>query len=125
MRKAFTLVELMIVVVIIGVMAGFSIPKISGSVIRAKKRDAVLNLNVIHSSNLVYRARNGVNLTAANLAAINDSTSGLGLNIIANGATYDCDGTSCYARGSGFTLTATLGSPLSTTNPSCAGTNCS
>lgn len=122
MRRAFTMVELIIVMVIIAVIAAFSIPNFTKTINRAKSRDAILNLNVIHASNVLYRARNGVNLTAANIAAINTA---LGLNIIANGAAYACNGTTCTATGTGFTATATLASVLSPgVNPACAGASC-
>jgi prepilin-type N-terminal cleavage/methylation domain-containing protein len=118
MRKAFTMVELIVVMVIIGMVAVFAIPNFTKTINRSKARDAVLNLNVIHASNILYRTRNGGNLNEANLAAINTE---LGLNIIANGATYACDGTDCVATGTGFVLTVDLDAVLSDTNPSCNG----
>ena len=122
MRKAFTMVELIIVMVIMGIMAGFSIPNFTKTINRARSRDAVLNMNIIHASNVLYRVRNGVDLAAANLVAINTA---LNLNIIANGATYVCNAGSCTATGTGFTVTATLGNPLSPgVNPTCVGTSC-
>jgi type IV pilus assembly protein PilA len=120
MRKAFTLVEIIIVVVIIGIIAAFSIPLFGKTISRSKVRDAILNLNVIHASNVIYRMRNGgSNITgAAGVAAIN---SALSLNILANGATYACTtGTTCTASNvgvTGCTVTATLNTALSTTNP--------
>ena len=118
--KAFTLVELMIVVVIISIIAAFGIPNFTKTVNRAKARDAMYNLNMIHASNMLYRSRAGANLgTAANLAAVNTA---LGLNINANGSTYACSsGTTCVATGPGsvFVATVTLGQPLDNSNPSC------
>ena len=121
MQKSFTLVEIIIVVVILGIMAGFSLPVFTQTVNRSHARDAILNLNIIHASNVIYRTQTGVNLTAADITAINTA---LGLNVIANGAAYSCDGTDCVAVGPGFMATATLASALSATNPACAGASC-
>jgi type II secretory pathway pseudopilin PulG len=107
--------------VIIGIIAVFSIPNFTKTINRARSRDAVLNLNVIHSSNVLYRVRSGVNLTAANVAAINAT---LGLNIVANGATYVCNAVTCVATGTGFVVTATLATALSGANPACVGASC-
>jgi len=57
MKKAFTMVELIVVMVIIGIMAGFGIPNFTKSINRSRARDAILNLNVIHSSDVLYHAR--------------------------------------------------------------------
>ncbi len=124
MRKSFTLIEIMIVVVIMGIMASLSVPVFTKTFNRARARDAILNLNAIHTTNVLYRVRNGANLTGANnIAAINTA---LDLNIIANGSTYVCNtGTTCVATGTGFTATATLATPLvAGSNPACAGADC-
>ena len=116
------MVELVVVMTIIAIMAGFGIPSFTKAINRARARDAILNLNVIHASNVVYRARAGADLTAADAAAINTA---LGLNIIPNSAAYVCNGTVCTATGTGFVVTATLASALSSgINPACAGANC-
>jgi prepilin-type N-terminal cleavage/methylation domain-containing protein len=126
-RKAFTLIEITIVVIILGILASFGLPGFTKTINKAKARDAMNNMRIIHAMNSVYFARNGVNITAANLSAINDPTTGLGLNIVGNGSTYSCNGVTCTATGAGsmFTVTLTLGAanPLSdvpTYNPSCA-----
>ena len=123
MRKGFTMIELIVVMVIIGIMAGFSIPAFMKSVNRTAARNAILNSNVIHSSNVLYRIRNGVNLTAANLAAVNTA---LGLNIVGNATTYVCNAATCVATGTGFTVTTTLAAALAANNvnPVCAGASC-
>ena len=125
------MIELIIVMVIIGIIAMFSIPNFTKTINRSRARDAILNLNVIHSSNVLFRVRSGANITAASVGAINTT---LGLNILAvNGAVYVCNATSgtcsanagqCVACGTGFTVTATLATALSATNPACAGASC-
>jgi prepilin-type N-terminal cleavage/methylation domain-containing protein len=97
MRKSFTMIELIIVMVIIGVISMFAIPNFTRAMNRARVRDAVLNLNVIHASNVLFRVRNGVNIGDAtapdgqrNSAA--DINVTLLLNILASGgSTYVCD----------------------------------
>ena len=129
MRKSFTMVELIVVMVIIGIIAVFSVPNFMKTINRARARDAVLNLNVIHASNVLYKIRNSINVNQGTIALINGA---LGLSINPNGATYVCNGATCVATngGAGFTVTATLANPLCTTagglcpNPSCAGANC-
>ena len=73
--KGFTLMELMVVVIIIGVIAAFAIPNYSKSVQKAHERDMLAQLTSIHASNLLYRSYAGKywNTTGVSqgLAAIN------------------------------------------------------
>lgn len=131
--KAFTIMEILIVVIIIGVIAAFAIPNYGKSVAQSRLQDAILQLSAIRTANQVYYARTGSYWPPSgteNVAAIN---SNLSLNIIENGQTYSCTGTgatfSCSAvtlplGPSSFTTTVTQ-APLSTTNPQCtSGTTC-
>jgi len=101
--KGFTLMELMVVVIIIGIIAAFAIPNYNKSVQKAHERDMLAQLTSIHASNLLYRSYDGKYWYAAgdpqNLAAIN---SALSINIIANGIT-----TYNYNSADGITYTAT------------------
>ena len=102
--KGFTLMELMVVVIIIGVIAAFAIPNYSKSVQKAHERDMLAQLISIHASNLLYRSYAGKywNTTGVSqgLAAINST---LSINIIAgSGTIYNYNS----ADGSGFTATA-------------------
>ena len=124
--KAFTLVEILIVIIIVGIIAGFGIPNYSMSIGRAKARDAMNNLSIIHAANVIYRIRTAYNTTSSNVFAINQD---LLLNIIPTGSTgYSCDGTTCIATSyptGDFTVTVYLDSPLGPTNPSCTtGAKC-
>ena len=119
-NKAFTLVELTMVVVIMGIIAGFVLPNFQKSVVRGQVRQVRNNLMAIQAGQEMYMARTGSYFgAAANLAAIN---TGLGLNLIsaASDITYSClAGYSCSAvkTGSwGFTMTVTqaVGTPTCT-----------
>ncbi len=134
-NTSFTLTELMIVVVIIGIIAGFAIPNFTRAVERAHRRDAVVQLTNVHAANQIFRAENGSYWPSAdnqNLAAINAA---LDLSILPNGMTYECDigggpvGTTftCTAvrdaPAPSFTVTVTQ-APVSGTNPSCTAGAC-
>ena len=111
-RSGFTLIEIMLVIVIIGIVAGFTIPNYSKSVARAYMRDAKNNLIIIREANQVYRAQEGTYwpTTAGNLlSAINTN---LRLNILANGSNYTCSG---VAGGATFSCTATRGNTATIT----------
>ncbi len=128
MRRAFTLMELLLVVVIIGVMAGFAIPNYGKTTRRMRARDATTALTMISGGNVVYKARTGSNLSASPLSAINTA---LSLNIVANQATYECGATAniCTATSSAgasdFKVSVDLTADISSTNPSCTTSNSS
>lgn len=105
--SGFTLLELMVVVIIVGVIAAFAIPNYNKSIQKAHERDMLAQLTSIHAANLLYRSYAGKYWYAAgdpqNLAAIN---SALSINIIANaGTTYNYTS----AGGSTFKATAVWG----------------
>ncbi|MEK6715763.1 MAG: prepilin-type N-terminal cleavage/methylation domain-containing protein [Candidatus Omnitrophota bacterium] len=74
-RKGFTLLELIIVVIIIGVLAGIAIPQYLNAVERAKLSKATANLSLISSAEKMYCAQNSVYLTSTFDAAsvVNDA----------------------------------------------------
>jgi prepilin-type N-terminal cleavage/methylation domain-containing protein len=59
-RHGFSLVELAVVVIIIGVLAAFGVPRFRDSVERAKCSEAVSFLSSIRSAQERYQARKGV-----------------------------------------------------------------
>ncbi len=148
MKKAFTLVELLIVIVVIGIMAGFGAANFSKSLGKAKARDAINNLSIIHAANMMYKARNGVNCTdtaaphtneCSDIPAINSMNGANSLNIIAGTLKYACSGTTCTActvtacttTGTDFKVTVNLDGAIvqgavapAVNNPVCTGTNC-
>lgn len=128
--KAFTLVELLIVIIIISIIAGFGIPGYTKTIGRARARDAISNLSIIHASNVIFRIRTGGNVLEDNLGDINTA---LNLNVISSGGTvYECSSNNCTATSSdwdagtqeGFQVTADLAAALGGNNPDCAGSRC-
>jgi prepilin-type N-terminal cleavage/methylation domain-containing protein len=63
LRLGFTLVELSVVIVIIGVLAAYAVPKFAQSVERSKAGEAFNYLNAIRSSQESYNNRQGVYAT--------------------------------------------------------------
>lgn len=142
-KRAFTLIEVMIVVVIIGILASVAAGNFGSSVKKARARDARNNLVVIHSANLMYKARNAKhcveNSECADITNINNMNGTQTLNIVANGATYTCQAGpvgcpfQCTATGTNFEWTLCLVSEIksaspsttqATNNPYCEGSAC-
>ena len=97
-RKGFTLIELMIVVVIIGILAALAIPRFMQATVKSKQSEAKGILKQIYTMERTYRQENGVYLACANNAAFN----AIGVEIPA-GAIYAYD---VALAGNGFTATA-------------------
>jgi len=89
--RAYTLIELMIVVILVGLIAGFGIPNYEKTMARAKERDALSNLDTMLDAFKLYMSRNDDAFPPdlADIAAINST---LNLNIIEQqDNTYQCD----------------------------------
>jgi prepilin-type N-terminal cleavage/methylation domain-containing protein len=72
LKKAFTLIELMIVIVIVGVLATLAIVQLSGPKEQAFEKEARVNLKLIAAAEKIYRMEVGQYIDVANEAAIND-----------------------------------------------------
>ena len=104
-RKGFTLMEIVVVLMIIGIIAGFYFPNFTVPNEKAWAANAQNNLLAIYTAEQNYKNNNGSYAAPASLAAINST---LSLNILD-------DGTYSYTCSTGVTCTATRSS-IATTN---------
>jgi type IV pilus assembly protein PilA len=58
-KKGFTLVELMVVIVIIGILAAVAIPKFMDASQKAKASEFPTNLTAMYTGEMAYQAENG------------------------------------------------------------------
>lgn len=101
-QNAFTLIELMIVIVIMAVIAAFGIPNFSRSQERVAERDGDNNLSTIALAMNMFRVRNnGAYPLGSDLDNIGEINTTLNLGIIGQKIAYSCTG-----NGVIFTCTA-------------------
>ncbi|MBF0594310.1 MAG: prepilin-type N-terminal cleavage/methylation domain-containing protein [Candidatus Omnitrophica bacterium] len=111
-KHAFTLAELLVVTIIISIMAAFAVPLFSKAINKAKARDAINNLVIIHAAQALIKANTSNFVTAGDLGTINST---LNLNLVASGAVYSCDavsGTCTATLTSGGDVDLNLSSPI-------------
>jgi type IV pilus assembly protein PilE len=59
-KQAFTLTEVLFVLVIVGVLAGLAVPSYFGTVEKARESEAISNLKTINSGQKIYRLNNNI-----------------------------------------------------------------
>lgn len=137
--KAFTLIELMVVVVIIGIVTSFAVPNYSKAVNRALAREMVNNLRVIAAAQESWRNLSGGNeyfgLSGGSSGPVAWKAS-LGANIISQkGVVYDCqvdlgdpaNGCDCTAQYPGqwtYTITTNAGMTPKWSQITCSAGTC-
>ena len=84
-RKGFTLIELIIVVIIVGVLAAVSLPQYAGFVERARTTDAVNAIGAIKIAEQTARIETGLYVNCANAV---DITANLGIAVDATNWRY-------------------------------------
>ena len=106
-QHGFTLVELMITVVIVGILASVAIPLYQANVTRAKAAEADAALGSIRTALRVSYAENGSYPSAASYVAITtltidvDSTDLVGSYFSPSDYTYQSDGSTFTIRATG------------------------
>ncbi|RKY30910.1 MAG: hypothetical protein DRP74_06000 [Candidatus Omnitrophota bacterium] len=102
MGRGFTLVELLIVAVIIGILATFAMPNFTVTKERTLSREAIANLRLIAAAERIYKMEHDDYLISSALDTINDE---LMLSINDSNWEYEIQATG----GGGFSATATKG----------------
>lgn len=124
-RSGFSLIEVIVIIVIIGILSAIALPSYNLSIAKAQEREAVLQLMALHTANNLYAAQNGNYLDGPfDKDGINTR---LNLNIIPNGMTYTYQGFTttksfqgrALSQRFGFTVMVKEGVLSKGTNPCC------
>ena len=82
-KSAFTIIELLVVVVLVSLIAAFAIPSFNKSMRKSYERDIITQLQAIHAANLTYRAINYTFYIKAT-GTLDDINTNLRINILAD-----------------------------------------
>ncbi|MEK6727607.1 MAG: type II secretion system protein [Candidatus Omnitrophota bacterium] len=97
LKKGFTILELLVVVLIIGVLAALAFPNFGKAKESTLDKEAQINLRLISAAEKIYHMENNIYFTSADRIAINDN---LKLSLPAQNWNYK------IVTGSGFTAKA-------------------
>lgn len=136
-KRAFTLLEVMIVIILISIIAAFAIPTYSKSQQRANEKDMVNNLILLHDAVIIYQGRFDA-FPGAGPFDLNELNTLLNTNILANQKVYqytttdplvDFTITSDYIPPGGSTVTIEINQGKidlvsNPPNPCCLTINC-
>ena len=103
-KKAFTYIEILLVAVIIGILAGFGVPQYLKTVQKAKQRDVRAMIHLMKGAQEMYHNKNDVYYPqTAGSVLISDINQNLNLDILQptdivyqctgnNGSSFSCQG---------------------------------
>lgn len=90
-RNAFTLTEIIVVVVLVGIVAAFGIPNYNDAREKAIETDIVSNLRLIAAAMEIYTIQNN-GYPAPALLTAGDINTTLSINVTTSGANLSCGG---------------------------------
>jgi len=125
--KGFTLTELMVAVMLLGVIAAFGIPNYNRGLQKANEKEAVGNLRVIAEALELYKFHNTI-YPDFDLLQVADINTTLNLGIVEENMDYECleaaPDMACTAASSGAWDIIHDTARAANTNPYCANANC-
>ncbi len=103
-NQGFTLLELLVVVILMGVLAALALPNLLSQVAKGRQSEAKNNLGAINRAQQAYR------LETSTFGTVGDGTTGT-LPIKITGTNYD------YADATGVTINSTFASQVANAKP--------